>query len=713
MTRHNCWTCGNSYDGWECPVCSRNRLVEEQSREAAKQHEEELEAMERAAAQQAEQAARLEELMERQREAIEEAAFAAERTAAEATKQHRETTANAWKLQAEAKSRRAHSLYQSGMFEEAYKLAVQSVEQDPGNLDGLWVVASALLSLHISNKARPYLEKQIQLLNLPEYRTSPELFVRVLQLLSTQKDFFLLDNMFLETLGKNIFYWQASEPQAIALADLLVQLELLVGAASVLKFLLRVHPRSQGTLHTALILLKKFISQSDRDAANNIVDLLTTRAQSLLIETYLYEMYFLLGRDGKTRIDAFVHQTTIDSRGAIEADITQIKGIANGGDLSRETVDCVMHALREKYTEWKSVIETQIRDEAVTSAKSLQVKTRGGWCGVLSFVVLTIVAVEYCFAHGFRPESTGPFFPFGVLLGSIIIGTLYGQYVKRLRIAQETGRRLAAAFSTENNRRAALELPSLTPPSRGARVHAFELAIYVGIVTVYIAGWFSLMTSHGRPATSTPRADAKQANKLSSTSAPNVAHKMATTAPVTGSTGTVEAARPAISSTMVAGEAPATRVAATPQPALAESELIGVVYGRTVQRQFVELERTTARMYTRTSTFRGMQIAGELEGQHSPVRFTSADQVTFLVRLPTSTDAQKFQLFGFGEGKDKRLVIFSKAAGGSPVGMIQVDVRNLGDDLYQLLPSSALEPGEYGFSPTDSNDSFCFGVGQP
>src|SRR5579859_3090068 len=129
MSRSTCWTCGNSYDGVQCPVCARNRQHEEQI-EAT---ERVAEAMERAAQQQAEQAARQEELLERQREAVEEAA-----------ERHRTTTANAWKLQAEAKSERAYTLYQSGMFEEAHRLAVQSIEQDPGNLDGFWVAASSL-----------------------------------------------------------------------------------------------------------------------------------------------------------------------------------------------------------------------------------------------------------------------------------------------------------------------------------------------------------------------------------------------------------------------------------------------------------------------------------------------------------------------------------------------------------------------------------------
>ena len=87
MSRHNCWTCGNSYDGWERPYRSRNKLAEEQlrqaraeQRQAGRRHEEQTEAMQDLAAREAEQAARRDEASpERQTEAIQEASIARSR----------------------------------------------------------------------------------------------------------------------------------------------------------------------------------------------------------------------------------------------------------------------------------------------------------------------------------------------------------------------------------------------------------------------------------------------------------------------------------------------------------------------------------------------------------------------------------------------------------------------------------------------------------
>jgi len=502
VARHNCWTCGNSYDGWECPVCSRKRLAEEQSRQAARQHEEQLEAMEeqreameRAAQQQAEQAAQQEELLERQREAVEEAA-----------ERHRTTTANAWKLQAEAKSERAYSLYQSGMFEEAYRLAVQSIEQDPGNLDGFWVAASSLLSLHQADRARPYLEKLTQVLNLSEYRNSPKYFVQVLELLSAQSDLFHLGDAFSSNLRMNVGNWGRSgdsTAKARKLTGLLIELERFTDAQCVLELDLQADPRSIEALNIALALSKKLIARGDNDTANKIVDTLSTKSHSLITESYLCEMYCLLGRDGKGRIDAFVQEEKIDSQLTIEADVAQIKQISNGGQLSQETLAWVMRSVREKYGQWKSTIETQLRDTVVANAQSVGVKT--GWggaaCGILSFFLLIFASAEYCLSQGFRPESTGPYFAFGALFGAILIGTLCERYIKRLRIAQEIRSRLAAAFNGENKRFAELGLPTLTTPSTASGAHAIVFLIYVGIIIAYIAGWFSLMTSQGKPLT--------------------------------------------------------------------------------------------------------------------------------------------------------------------------------------------------------------------
>ncbi|MGO9269471.1 MAG: hypothetical protein ACLQOO_04300 [Terriglobia bacterium] len=469
--------------------------------------EEQREAMERAAEQEAEQAARQEELLERQREAIEEAA-----------EQHRTTTANAWKLQAEAKSERAYALYQSGMFEEAYKLAVQSIEQDPGNLDGFWVAASSLLSSQFGkgqtrrepriaeqfDRARPYLEKQIQLLNLSEYRSSPRFFVQVLDLLSIQRDLFLLGDAFSSTLRANIGNWRRSgdsAEKARRIMELLADLERFCDAQCVLEFDLQGDPRSIKALNSAVALLKKVIARGDTATANKIVNGLSEKSQSLITETYLCEMLSLLGKDGKGRLDAFLQKQKMDSRPALEADLAQIKQLSSRGEIRQETLDSVMRSVRERYGQWKATVEAQLRDTVVASAKSVKVESGGLGIGFLSFFLLILAPAAYYTLRGFSFEFSAYLF-WGAVFGGILIGALYGRYKKRSWIAQETRTRLAAAFNGENKRYAELGLPTLTPPTASAtQTQSYENYLYVAIVVSYIVCWLSMMTSQGRTLT--------------------------------------------------------------------------------------------------------------------------------------------------------------------------------------------------------------------
>ena len=301
MTRHNCFVCGNSYDGWECPVCSRNRAAEDSARQAAEQHREHMEVLEEAEERRAEEAARHEELLERQREAIEEAAFEAQMAAEEAVEGHRRTTANAWKLQSEAKSERAYALYGSGMFEEAHKLALQSVEQDPGNFDGYWVIASSLVSLGKTRDARFHVEKLIQLLNLSEYRDSPTHFIQVLGLLSSEKDRFLLGSAFSSTLRANV---QHLTRGAIDLSKNLIELDMLSDAKWVLSSVLA-RSYSDDALDVAFRLANRFVSEKNTAAAMDIVDPLlrnAARTESLLEGALaLFRQFHVLADNGSAQ----------------------------------------------------------------------------------------------------------------------------------------------------------------------------------------------------------------------------------------------------------------------------------------------------------------------------------------------------------------------------------------------------------------------------
>jgi tetratricopeptide (TPR) repeat protein len=526
MARTNCWVCGNSYDGWECPVCSRNRLAEKSAREAEGQHREHMEALEEASQQRAEEAARLEELMEQQREAMEEAAAEAQQAAEEALEEHRRTTANAWKLQSEAKSERAYALYNSGMFEEARKLALQSIEQDPGNFDGFWVVVSALISSGKATDARPYVEKLIQLLNLPEYRDSPSHFIQVLDLLSSERNHFLLESALSSTLRANARYFtdgtldlvkelaklgMLSDAKwllqsilarshsgvaldvAFELAKRFVSEKDTAAAMDIVEPLLRNAAHSESLLDGALALFKQFQGLGDTGNAQRIMEVLSSKSNGLLSEAFLLDMNSCLGKGDKARIDAFIQRAGIESRQKLEADLALIRQKGQRRVLSEATVASVTQSLSNKYRTWKETLERQLADAARTKTAGTQVKTHGGWVGVVSFVGLMMMALAFCFSLGFRPESTGPYFAFGTLFGAILVGSLFGRFEKKLKVGRESNRVLASSFESENRQFAELGLPTLSPRSADAGAHFLRFAVYAAIGTAYVIAWFALM----------------------------------------------------------------------------------------------------------------------------------------------------------------------------------------------------------------------------
>ena len=178
MARYTCWKCGSGYDGVNCSVCAINKQTEEAADQASRDQERATAAMEAAVSEQTE---RLAEEMARSREADEERAFEMQMAIAEAAEQQsrafaesaaeqKRIAANAWRLQAQAKADQAYQLYKSGLLAEALDLSLKAFEEDRGNIDAVFVAGACLKSQGKPEEARPYLTKQVQMLNMPEYQ---------------------------------------------------------------------------------------------------------------------------------------------------------------------------------------------------------------------------------------------------------------------------------------------------------------------------------------------------------------------------------------------------------------------------------------------------------------------------------------------------------------------------------------------------------------
>ncbi|OQP49074.1 hypothetical protein [Niastella populi] len=138
------------------------------------------------------------------------------------------------------------------------------------------------------------------------------------------------------------------------------------------------------------------------------------------------------------------------------------------------------------------------------------------------------------------------------------------------------------------------------------------------------------------------------------------------------------------------------------------------------------LEKTTAKYVTKAKAmgYGGVSINFVLEGKESSIRLPSSDRMTFIVALgegigdPTGW----FTLYRATVKKGKRsgnfgdYKVFGKSSGNKEV--ISYSVKALGHQVYEIIPDSKLDKGEYFFANKGSlskygntaADVFAFGI---
>ncbi len=122
----------------------------------------------------------------------------------------------------------------------------------------------------------------------------------------------------------------------------------------------------------------------------------------------------------------------------------------------------------------------------------------------------------------------------------------------------------------------------------------------------------------------------------------------------------------------------------------------------------IPLEREIG-MMVRSNTMYGMgPTVYRIQGGRSPVRVRQGDRVVFVVRLNPGADPRRFELYPLESRMNYRQTQPSRG-GGRPLGL-PVTIAKIGDSVYEISPARPLYPGEYSFSPIDSNESYCFGV---
>jgi hypothetical protein len=101
----------------------------------------------------------------------------------------------------------------------------------------------------------------------------------------------------------------------------------------------------------------------------------------------------------------------------------------------------------------------------------------------------------------------------------------------------------------------------------------------------------------------------------------------------------------------------------------------------------------------------------EIPGGQSSVRIKEKSPLFFILRLPKGVDPAGYSLFPLStEGGNRRTKNDSSRRGGILTWPFKIEINDAGGYMTYALTVRDLPSGEYSFSPSTSNDGYCFGV---
>jgi hypothetical protein len=142
-----------------------------------------------------------------------------------------------------------------------------------------------------------------------------------------------------------------------------------------------------------------------------------------------------------------------------------------------------------------------------------------------------------------------------------------------------------------------------------------------------------------------------------------------------------------------------------PSRGLSQPEEIGMVYfwnGRVL----IPLERNQAVEHKN-----GPTQYWEMPAPRSPVRVSEASTLVFILRLPQGVDPASYTLFQLvTAGGGRRTQSQPGRRGGVMTWPVDITKNDESSLMTYALTVRDLPTGEYSFSPSSSNDGYCFGV---
>jgi hypothetical protein len=101
----------------------------------------------------------------------------------------------------------------------------------------------------------------------------------------------------------------------------------------------------------------------------------------------------------------------------------------------------------------------------------------------------------------------------------------------------------------------------------------------------------------------------------------------------------------------------------------------------------------------------------EMPAPKSRVRLNESSRLVFILRLPKGVDPAGYSLFPLATVDGNRR---TRSQPGRRDGLetlpVEVEINNESSLMTYALTVRDLPAGEYSFSPSSSNDSYCFGV---
>jgi hypothetical protein len=142
-----------------------------------------------------------------------------------------------------------------------------------------------------------------------------------------------------------------------------------------------------------------------------------------------------------------------------------------------------------------------------------------------------------------------------------------------------------------------------------------------------------------------------------------------------------------------------------PPRGLSQPEEIGMVYfwnGRVL----IPLERNQAVEHKKSSA-----QYWEMQAPQSPVRLSEASSLVFILRLPQGVNPASYSLFQLVTADGSRRTRPQPGRrGGLMTWPVDIEKNDESSLITYALTVRDLPTGEYSFSPSNSNDGYCFGV---